>query len=233
MSNQDDLKKLITDYAKRLQKLKEQKAIAGLSVDPKIPIEIEDIESEIESLQVQLREEKDGVSSISQTSVTTDVREKTDTLQELWWRGIEVHSEGDVIIGNVGAGASGVAFGKNVSQAIYDSLREPTPSDRQVIEQKFTELKTALQDLPDQLDAKKVDMAKLQVQLLQGELTKIEENETPSASAIILVGDWLLENLPEIADIIVSLFATPAVSRVVGKAGDVAIEWVKSRFNEK
>jgi hypothetical protein len=54
MSQKDDLKNLIVKYNRRLLKLKEQIAISGASVDPKIQIEAEDIETEIENLQAQL-----------------------------------------------------------------------------------------------------------------------------------------------------------------------------------
>jgi hypothetical protein len=51
MLRSDDLERLIINYTRRLQMLKEQKAIMGISADPRILIEIEDIEAEIENLQ--------------------------------------------------------------------------------------------------------------------------------------------------------------------------------------
>jgi hypothetical protein len=56
MSRQDDLKKLIASHEGRLQKRKEQKAKFGISADPSIDIEIEDIEGKIEKLQAELAE---------------------------------------------------------------------------------------------------------------------------------------------------------------------------------
>lgn len=53
-SRENDIKQLIFNYQRRLQKLKEQQALHGISVDPKVPIEIEDIESEIAKLQAEL-----------------------------------------------------------------------------------------------------------------------------------------------------------------------------------
>lgn len=57
MSQQDDLQKLITNYERRLQKLKEQKASFG-SMDPPIDLltEIGDCEANIERLQAELAE---------------------------------------------------------------------------------------------------------------------------------------------------------------------------------
>ena len=56
------------------------------------------------------------------------------------------------------------------------------------------------------------------------------ENETPSASTITQIGDWLLDNLPELAETLAGLFATPAVGRVVGRAGESAVSWLRKRF---
>lgn len=54
MSRKDNLKRLILKHQDRLQVLKEQQAQMGLSVDPRIPTEIADIESEIEALELEL-----------------------------------------------------------------------------------------------------------------------------------------------------------------------------------
>jgi hypothetical protein len=58
MSHQDDIKKLISHHSRRLQKLKEQQALEGISVDPKILIEIEDIEAQIDKLQLRIPKER-------------------------------------------------------------------------------------------------------------------------------------------------------------------------------
>jgi len=55
MTRQDDIKQLITNHSRRLQILKEQQALAGLSVEPKILLEIEDIEATIANLQTELK----------------------------------------------------------------------------------------------------------------------------------------------------------------------------------
>ena len=56
MSHQDELRRLIGIRQRRLQKLKEQLAFQGSAADPKITMEIEDTEAEIETLQTQLVE---------------------------------------------------------------------------------------------------------------------------------------------------------------------------------
>jgi hypothetical protein len=55
MSNKDNIKDLIKINYRRLQELKKQQAFQGAyNVDPKITIEIEEIEAEIAGLQTQL-----------------------------------------------------------------------------------------------------------------------------------------------------------------------------------
>ena len=54
MPRKDDIRQLIDKHNRRLQKLKEQQAQHGISVDPKIPLEIEDIETEITKLEAEL-----------------------------------------------------------------------------------------------------------------------------------------------------------------------------------
>ncbi len=54
MSRQDDIKQLITQHQRRLQKLKEQRASFGLTTPPHILMEIEDIEAEITKLHAEL-----------------------------------------------------------------------------------------------------------------------------------------------------------------------------------
>jgi hypothetical protein len=54
MSRQDEIKELIRVHYRRLQGLKMQKAEYGISADPKISIEIEDIEADLKQLQAEL-----------------------------------------------------------------------------------------------------------------------------------------------------------------------------------
>ena len=49
-------------------------------------------------------------------------------------------------------------------------------------------------------------------------------------SVVGLQVDLLLDSVPQIADALAALFATPAVGRVVGVAGEAAVTWVKRRF---
>lgn len=60
MSRIDEIQRQIHNHNRRLQVLKEQQAIQGISVDPKIPLEIEDIETIIAVLKIELQDLKRG-----------------------------------------------------------------------------------------------------------------------------------------------------------------------------
>ncbi len=55
---EDNLRELVIEHENRLQKLKVQQAKQGISTDPSIIIEIENIEVTLESLYAQLEELK-------------------------------------------------------------------------------------------------------------------------------------------------------------------------------
>jgi hypothetical protein len=154
----------------------------------------------------------------------------SDTQPTAWWNQVPARIGGDMIVADIGDNATGVAVGKNITQTVYTVLGAPTPNDKQIVEQKMAEVATALQGVKTDLDATRAAMADFQLKLLGSELAKTEEEETPSASTIVQIGDWLLDNVPQIAEVITGLFATPAVGRVVGKAGEVAVAWLKKRF---
>lgn len=58
MSNIDYLSELITTHHRRLKKLEQQCALYGSSVDPRIPLEIEDIKAELEKFNIELISKK-------------------------------------------------------------------------------------------------------------------------------------------------------------------------------
>jgi len=114
MPKLDEIEKLITNYNRRLQKLKEQKALYGISVDPKIPLEIEDIEAEIAELQAELQNlvekqnstpdpEDNGekspikeIRNIVKGTITREAISDEDSLTDQWYRtAIEAFLKGD------------------------------------------------------------------------------------------------------------------------------------------
>jgi archaellum component FlaC len=63
MSEADSIRKRISDKSRRLQKFKEQEALLGISTDPAILIQIEDLEAQLEELQAQLKALESGASA--------------------------------------------------------------------------------------------------------------------------------------------------------------------------
>jgi hypothetical protein len=59
------------------------------------------------------------------------------------------------------------------------------------------------------------------------------DDDMPNAGTITKMGDWLLNNLPAIGEALGTVFALPAIGRVVGKAGDAAVKWVQQRFGKQ
>lgn len=70
MSRLTDIEKQLITHNRRLQKLKEQQAFQGISVDPKIPMEIEDIEKKIAGLRVERQNLVKKQNSTSESSST-------------------------------------------------------------------------------------------------------------------------------------------------------------------
>jgi hypothetical protein len=138
--------------------------------------------------------------------------------------------DGDVIIASVGAGAQNVAIGKNITQTVYETLGEPTPDDRQIIETEVARVKATLAELESEIGDSAAKMAGGILTQIETELLKTGKGETPNAAIIAQMGDLLLDSVPQIADALTALFATPAVGRVVGMAGESAVAWVKRRF---
>ncbi len=94
MSSQDDMRELITLNSRRLRELKKQRAIKGLFVDPAVTIEIEDIESEIEGLEAQLKkiedkernfaEQVDTIKSVEQNEIfEVEIKDLLATIRAL------------------------------------------------------------------------------------------------------------------------------------------------------
>ena len=143
---------------------------------------------------------------------------------EPWWDSLQsaglLAARGDVIVANI-SNSSTVAAGKNITL----NLGASAPDDKQVI---ATNLASAAGSITG--NSPQAQIARLQLKLLQAELTKVEEGLTPDGATIIETADWLLDNAPQIAGALRALFALPAVGRVMSKAGDAALLWARQRF---
>lgn len=150
--------------------------------------------------------------------------------ESAWWDQVPPQAGGDVIIATIGAGARGVAVGKNISQNLQAALGPATPSDPQLIGQALQHVNDALAGMV--LDAAIKGIATFQLNLLKGELSKTESEPAPSASTITQVGDWLLQQTSALRPALADLFALPAAGRAVARAGDSAVAWVRQTFGQ-
>jgi len=136
----------------------------------------------------------------------------------------------DIVIGTVGAGAKNAVVGQGNRQTIYES-GAPVPDDQQALEEHFARL-FALLNSPT-IDPRKAGRAESNLETLKAELTKVADGETPSATTITRLGDWLLDNVPELTQALTELFGLPTVAKVLGKAGDAAVQWWKGRLGKR
>ncbi len=170
----------------------------------------------------------DGILWEANQGQEPDVKDEKD---KPWWAELAASRGGDVIIGEVGAGARTVAVGKDITQTIHTG-GEPPRDERKILEDRLAAVNAALQRSRGEVDATVVSMAEFQLKLLQGELTKTGASEVPSGSTITQVGDWLLDHVPALVEPLKELFNTPEAAKVVGKAGDSAVGWVQRRFGK-
>lgn len=134
--------------------------------------------------------------------------------------------KGSVIVANVGPGSRNVAIGENITQIVTETLGEPQADDRARIEAQMAQLVERVNLAA--LEPRTAGKAEARLEDLETELTR--QDEKPDASQIIRIGDWLLENVPEISHALGELFGIPAVGRVLAKAGGAAVEWARKTF---
>jgi hypothetical protein len=137
---------------------------------------------------------------------------------------------GKVTITTVGAGANNVAVGENITQIVREALGEPAADDKRIIEEQLAHVRAALKQTASEIGPSAAKMAQGVLAHIESELLKAGQNGTPNATTITQMGSLLLDSVPQIDGALAGLFATPAVGRVVGKAGEAAVNWVRERF---
>lgn len=116
MSRKDDIRALITEHQRRLQKRKEQQARLGINTPPEILTEIDDIEAEIQRRQTELDilEESDEEDD-SNLGIPADPSASDDVKAQAQFQ--SVPKTGDTISANITGDISGqAAVGKNITQ---------------------------------------------------------------------------------------------------------------------
>jgi len=135
MTNSTDIERLIDMHTRRLQKLREQQASFGLGADPRIKIEIEDIEAQIASLEAALGKSKSlpPMSGVAQGAGPLPPADRSN-------EGV-IFGGGTVSIGQMAVGR-----GSQASQVTYGTGPAAHADGRAQVLQAAAELLQALED---------------------------------------------------------------------------------------
>jgi hypothetical protein len=231
MPNQDEIaaqQALLHAHRQTLGVLLEQQARIGAAyAPPAIANGIAEARAAIARVKRALREWGEAVDDLPDDQAPPAVPGASGP-QQPWPAG--AHSGGDMIVANVGAGAQGVAVGKNIHQAIGGASTQE--DDRRAIGELLAQLDRALAGGAAQTDGATAGMAAGYLRLLAGELSKTGERAVPSASTLTLVGDWLIDNLPPLRGPLAVLFAAPATRRALARADAPLDAWLQRRFGD-
>lgn len=136
---------------------------------------------------------------------------------------------GQTVVGYIGGNPTMAAVGVNIVQVAHQVLGDPKPSDAREIANALQELRAELQRLAPRLNEKNRYLAEDKISTIEKELT--EHPASPSGDLIRAAGDWLVQNVPELAHAVLSIFLPEPVGRVIAKAGGATIEWIKALRN--
>jgi hypothetical protein len=229
MPNQDDIaaqQALLQAHRRTLGVLLEQEAKLGAAyAPPAIANGIAEARAAIAQIKRALREW--GVAAEDLPDDEAPPAAAGASGAQPWPAG--AHSGGDMIVTNIGASAQKNVVGKN--QLVYQADDASSEQDdRQAIGELLARLERALAGGAAQTDTATAGMAAGYLRLLSGELTKTGERAVPSASTIALVGDWLLDSLPQLRDHLAALFDAPATRRALVRADTPLDAWLRRRF---
>jgi hypothetical protein len=136
---------------------------------------------------------------------------------------------GDIIMATIGAGAQGIAVGKNIQQTI--GTTSTAAEDRHTIEALLAQV--AHEIAASHAESATQAMATFQLRLLTGELAKTDTGSVPSGSTISQVVDGLLDGIPTLKATLSKLFRHAAVVRVVQRADTSLERWLTERFGNE
>lgn len=149
----------------------------------------------------------------------------SDTNQKSWLDAVDLNTVGgDVIVVQIGDNAQNVAAGKNVSQQIQAALGDNQAGDAQAVAESISTLRAEFDKVKQSLKSDIAALGEYQIDQLEKQLA---ESEDPSSDLLTQAGEWLIDNVPNFAEPLLSLFMPAPVGRAVAKAGEAAIVWLK------
>lgn len=136
-----------------------------------------------------------------------------------------IDKNADVIVAHVGR-AENVAIGKNIHQVITQVLGAQRPDDAAEVRRGLAELRREFDRLTPLLTEKQKYLGADKLQTIESELQK--EDQPPSGDLIRSAGSWLVEQIPQMGQALISLFLPESVGRVLANSGSAVIEWIRS-----
>lgn len=153
------------------------------------------------------------------------VEEKGSWLDRLDPKMLGIESKGDIISISIGDNASQVAAGKNITQSINHAVGEPEPGDEAAVSAALDSFKAEFAQIQSQLSDMQKYVGQDKIATIERQLT--EQKDSPSGDLIREAGGWLLENVPDIGEVLLSLFMPAPVGRIVARTGEATVKWLK------
>ena len=150
---------------------------------------------------------------------------KKSWLDEIDPRILGIQTGGDVIDITIGDHATYVAAGKNVTQTINQAVGQPQADDQEQIAKALMEFKDAFSKLEPTLNDMQKYVGQDKINTLEKQLSQKEGD--PSGDLIREAGNWLLENIPDISEALLSLFLPAPVGRIIARTGERTVKWLK------
>jgi hypothetical protein len=133
---------------------------------------------------------------------------------------------------HIGGSATGSTIVVGTQLTMASGLPRATvvsAAEREEIKARIDHLIFAIRTLRGQVEGVKIQLAELQLQLLQNELTKAGTDQAVDTTILTGAGDWLLDNMPDLQDPLNRFFTSVEVRKLFDSAGPPAPTWLRTR----
>jgi hypothetical protein len=134
---------------------------------------------------------------------------------------------------HIGGSATGstIVVGSQINLAGGSGATETAVSseERASVEAHLRQLLFATSTLRGQVEGAKLQLAELQLHLLQSELAKAGAEQTVNTTLLTGACAWLLDNMSELQEPLNRFFTSAEVRKLFGSAGPAAAHWLRTR----
>jgi hypothetical protein len=218
MSDADNIRKLIGNYKRRLQKLQEREALYGSSIDPQVPIEIESIETKIRELQAELEKHQKAHGRSRKPRKTNEDTAPAgpdhgaSAQASDHGSGVRIHSKKVTIKGDVIGG----------NKTVYGDSKSSMATTDDSLNQAFAPLMDALHALPPEQQG----AARQKLDALKREVTK--GNRADDTKVAGLIAD-LVGLAPNGTSALARTFAAPILASAIGPLTRLVLDGIHAR----